>query len=413
MPLERDNLKAGLFVLIGIVLAVVVIFALADLKTMFVKTQTVTVAYKLSDGLKGLKEGAAVTLGDTPVGEVVSIRNEREIETGRVIGKLVQVKIPSTIPIFQNAIFELDVPTLGLGTKLNIRNGGEGEPYDPSTAIPGTLGKSELTRNFIQDMGIEDKQRHQIQTIIANIEALSAKLREDLPVLTGELKETVSQAKAAAADLRQAAVHIKTLMADVDDRRGRWFDRVDNVTGGADETMTRLRELIKDKDPTLRQIIDNVRDVTQHVREKTLAQVDQALVGATTAIDNFKTATEQFKALIVGQRPVIERALANAQLTTGQLKLAAIEIRRSPWRLLYKPGDEEMETDNLYDAARSFALAAGTLDATAQSLQTLASMQPSNDAEVKKILDYLEAVFGKFEKAENAFWEALKNQAPR
>lgn len=68
MTMQRDNVKAGLFVLSGIVLTFVVILALTDVEALFERHQTVTVVYQLSDGLQGLKQDADVTLGDVPVG---------------------------------------------------------------------------------------------------------------------------------------------------------------------------------------------------------------------------------------------------------------------------------------------------------------------------------------------------------
>lgn len=404
MSSQRDNIKAGLFVLLGIVLALVIVFALTDLQRLFEIKQNVKVFYQLSDGLKGLKNGAAVTLGGQPVGEVTQIEDRLD-ETGSVDGKLVTVSLPKRIKIYQNAMFELDRPAFGSGTKLNIRYVGEGALYDGTTPIPGDIAGSELTQQFTKNMGIEDLQRQQIKNIIANVEAITGKLRESVPQLVDKLHPILDNATAATEN-------IKTITADVRDRRKVWFDRIDGITEKADQSLTSVRDLLRDKDPQIRGTIDNVEEITSHVREKTMAQVDDALTKAQVSLDNLKTATEQVKIFVIGQRPVLERALANAQLTTDQLKLAAIEIRRSPWRLLYKPGDEELETDNLYDAARSFALAAGTLDAAAQSLQAVANQQPQNNEQINAMLEHLEKLFARYEEAEKEFWDALKGKKP-
>ena len=412
MTHERDNLKAGLFVLIGIIVALVFVFTLSDIDRWFAKTQPVKVAYALGDGLNGLKVGATVTLGDTPIGEVVDIEDQKEPGTRRVIGKIVTVEIPAGIPVFQDAIFELVAPPLGSGTKLNIRNVGTGQPYAPNTHIDGSIASSQLANDFVKQMGIEEQQRHRIREIIDDVAKLTAALSDAAPQVADDLKVLVADARAALADLREASQDVKTLLADIDSRRTEWFDHLNNITTNADEAVTDARDLIHDKAPALRQTIDNVHDITHEVRTKTLDQVTEALTKADTAIDNVKTASTELKTFVVGQRPVLERAVANARLTTDQLKLAAIEVRRSPWRLLYQPDDEELETDNLYDAARSFALAAGTLDGAARSLRTVAEKQPDNTAEIEKMLDHLEGLFSKFEQAESAFWKALKKAPP-
>ena len=419
MTTQRDNLKAGIFVLVAVVLVLIVVFTLTDFSRLLQKSQQVKVSYRLSDGLKGLKVGAAVTLGDTPVGHVTKIEIETEQGTGRVVGQIVTLELPSEIPMYHNAVIELVAPPLGSGTRIDIANIGMGHLYEPGIVIEGSIARSTLVQDLVSEVGIGDKQRLELQKTITNIEALTSTLRTDVPELAEDLKAVVAEAKtalgeakAALADLRASAKNIKELTAEINDRRTAWFDRIDNITAAGDEMVGDLRDLVAEKDPALRRTIDNVADITDQVRHTTLGQVHDALGGATEAIANVKKALSEAEAFVVGQRPVLERAIANAQLTTDQLKLAAIEIRRSPWRLLYRPGDEELETDNLYDAARSFALAAGTLDATARSLESVAAKGGPDEAAVRRRLDELEKIFAKFEQAEREFWDALKGKTP-
>ena len=410
---EHDNLKAGLFVLVGIVLALGAVLVLSDLEKLIERKRSVTVIYGLNEGLRGLKEGAAVTLGDVPVGTVREIEDVFD-QTGRVISKQVSISIPAHYQLAADAVIELKAPLIGTGTTLNIRSVGQGEPYDPGSTIKGVV-----PGQFVEQFGIGPPQREQLRAIIANVESITTQLREDLPHISAKLRSAVARVDAIMAnaasgvsDLRAAAADVKAIVADVGDRRKGWLEHVDHIAESADQMVAGVRDLVRDKDPALRSTIDNIEDITSHVRGRTLAQVEEALATATSALGNAETATKELKAVVIGQRPVLERALANAQITTDQLKLAAIEVRRSPWRLLYEPDDEELETDNLYDAARSFALAAGTLDATAQSLSTFAARSPDDTSRIQEMLDYLETLFGKFQEAEQAFWEALRPRRP-
>lgn len=418
MAQERDNVKAGLFVLLGIVLTLTVVFVLSDFERLFEQRQRVKVRYSLRDGLQGLKEGATVTLGDVPVGEVVHIRDERD-EQGRVVSKIVEFSMPRRYQMYQNAVVEINAPPLGSGTKLNIRSVGADRPLEETKPIAGGRAASPLTKDLMADAGIGDLQREQIQQIIANVRDLTGRLKEDAPKISASLQETLAKAKPlledgqkALADLKAASADVKALTADVRQRSGPWLDRVDSLSGSADDSLKRVNALIKEKDPDVRKAIENARDISQQARDKTMAQITEALETANAALANAKKITQEFEALVVGQRPVLERMMANFQLTSDQLKLAAIEIRRSPWRLLYKPSDEELNTDNLYDAARSFALAAGTLDAASKSLQTVSRQQPADKEQIAKMLDHLEALFKRYETAEEAFWKALQGRRP-
>ena len=98
-------------------------------------------------------------------------------------------------------------------------------------------------------------------------------------------------------------------------------------------------------------------------------------------------------------------------LGTTNSCVSAIEVRRSPWRLLYKPDKKELETDNLYDAARSFAMAASAVDSATQSLEAI--QLDSNEADpelLEKMLENLRALFDRYTDAESTFWEALNQQ---
>ena len=407
---QQDNFRAGLFVLVGVVLALIVIFILSDFDRLFEQKQHVRISYTLSDGIKGLKKGALVTLGGSSVGEVAEIHNSYDSTTDSVTGKYITISIPKRIKIFTDARIELDVPTIGSSTKLNISSVGGKVLYDPATVIEGAIAGSTLAEDLAAHMGIEARQRAQIHDIISNIATLTESPKSDVPQITEKMNRSMDDMGPLLKDLRTAAADIRALTSGVNAHRREWIERIDHLTISADEAVTDIRDLVKDKSPAVRQTIDNVTEVTRHVRDKTLVQVDDALGKAIASLDNVKKASAELKTFVVGQRPVLERAVANAQLTTAQLMLAAIEVRRSPWRLLYEPNDKELESDNIYDAARSFALAAGALDSAAQSLHGVGQQQPQDHEQITKMLDQLEALFERFEQAEDGFWKALKRR---
>lgn len=483
---QRDNVKAGIFVLSGIVLAVTVIIVLSDFSALFAKRQSVKVYYALSDGLQGLKAGARVTIGGQPTGEVVEIDDfSPPAEPDNIIGSVITISLASDIKLSWNARIELERPPLGNNTTMNIASIGTGKRYEddqkivmadllehypflranpgdndmvqkqreeraalvlanlPAGTIPGRIAGSAIAQAFMRNIGIEDQQRQQIQDIIANTRELTGDLRNltaalgtrggtvaevidnvrdatgtlknDLPLLTASAKtnldnvgKIIEDARLAMADLSKATSDAKEIIADTRKRSEAWLTSIDHVTRNADESLVLLRDLIKQKDPIVRAAIDNILAVSETAKEQTMKQVEVALDKGTQAMENLRVATEDVKGLVIGQRPVLERAFANAGLTTAQLKLAAIEVRRSPWRLLYSPGDEELETDNLYDAARSFALAASTLDSAAQGLRAVAEKEPGNKEQIQRMLGDLEKLFSKYKEAEDEFWKALK-----
>jgi len=437
MARDRNNFKAGLFVLTGIVVAFIVIVILADFDRLLTPMQTVQTRFTLSDGLKGLKRGAAVTIGGVENGSVTRI-DEETSKHGTVIAKIVHFTIPRKYKIYENAHLELNVPTIGSNTKLNVRSFGgpleTGEPHGESWAyeldidppIPGGLATSEMVKGFISELGIEDKQRRQLQNIInnvdllmgalsderkpladviTNVQAITGGLKEDMPVLREKVKSALTSADDALA----------TAKAMLDENRPTVKQTLDNANAAVTDVRDVIgenRDNIKSALASAKDTMANAKDISRTFKDETVAKVHKALDTAGEAMANLKTTSEDLKDFAVTQRPVLERTIANARLTSDQLKLAAIEIRRSPWRLLYKPTDRELETDNIYDAARSFALAASSLESTAESLEAMLKLNDGqlqkDDSNLKQVLDNLHQTFEKFGKAEQRFWEAVE-----
>src|SRR5690348_8565146 len=74
MAKERNNLKAGIFILVSIALIVTVILSITGIQRIFLPEQDRTVSFRLSDDLGGLQVGDEVRIGGFKVGAVKSIQ---------------------------------------------------------------------------------------------------------------------------------------------------------------------------------------------------------------------------------------------------------------------------------------------------------------------------------------------------
>jgi len=413
MSQDKNNLKAGIFVAIGMILAIIVIFVLADIDQYFEQRQSVSVYFQLNDGLHGLKEGASVTLGDQLIGTVMAIQDRVETDrlgAMRVVGKDVKAQIPKRYDLYQNATIELKAPLIGSGTSLNIRSVGVGERYDGKRSIAGSIAGSAQVQELVREAGIQEKQREEIRSIIASFESMASTFREDVPVITQSVKDVLTDVHLTVVSLKQTVGDVGQIIGNAEQRHATWLDRIDRMTQSADQSLAVVHDLITDKEGQIRSTLDHVYGITEVTREKTVSQVTEVMDSTIEALASLKIILTELQSLAVGQRPVLEHTIANARLASDQLKLTAIEVRRSPWRLMYEPDEKELNTDNLYDAARSFALAAGVLDSTAQTLQALAARRAADDPRIKKMLEHLDAVFEEFKHAEEGLWKAIADE---
>lgn len=476
MAKDTSNVKAGIFVVSGIVLMFVVIIVLSDFESLFAKTQKVTVRFGLTDGLKGLKEGATVTIGDHPAGAVLSIRDELD-DQKLIIGKLVEFEMPAGYRLYDNAAIKLNPPPLGGGTSLNIESIGydatgeeqnaimiqkkrvlrldrqgqlmnvpsdlrtqftdaqllaqgervvvdvAGRPrrganwiYEPGEVMLGGIETSLLMADLVHEIGIGDIQRRQIQNIIMNVDILIAELSKDpqrysdilanVRSVTGRADKALDQINGVLDSSRE---NLQVALANV-------RQIIESNREDLRSTISNLQKLMETNRPLVDEALTYVRDVLKRVRDQTLDKITVAVDNAATTLAAARESMDQLNQMVTTQRPVLERMIANMKLASDNMKFAAIEIRRAPWRLLYEPKPEEVDTENLYSAARSFLLAADSMETSVASLNQVlarhAAAIPSDDQTVRLMVEKLKLSIEKFSEAEQKFFDALGEEVP-
>jgi ABC-type transporter Mla subunit MlaD len=139
-------------------------------------------------------------------------------------------------------------------------------------------------------------------------------------------------------------------------------------------------------------------------------QIQQTLEKAGLALDTARSTLNNLKELSGDER--IDRVINNIAEVSVNLKLTSEEVRRAPWKLLYKPTQKELKIQSLVDSAGAFAVGAERLDNTAFRFQKLMAT-PEDKAvldkeQIKSMVAELETSFEQFRKAEKRFWEALE-----
>jgi hypothetical protein len=172
----------------------------------------------------------------------------------------------------------------------------------------------------------------------------------------------------------------------------------------ADSVMDALKREFNPDDPEsfFAQLIKDVSGITEQI-EQTTVKVNSALETAQAAIKNIKELVEDER---------IDSIINNISEVSINLKLTTQEVRRAPWKLLYKPKKKEYKIQALIDSAGAFAAGAERLDNTAMRLNKLVTASDSKSQldidKMESMVSELEATFEQFQKAEKKFWEELK-----
>ncbi|MEC9372757.1 MAG: hypothetical protein VYC34_02900, partial [Planctomycetota bacterium] len=275
---------------------------------------------------------------------------------------------------------------------------------------------------FLASAGFGDEEASRIRSIITNDDDISKRLaeesRDEPGTVVGETKAVIADAKAVSGDFRQ--------------RSPEWFDRADTITTNFSEfsteikgvgadfrarideakiLMDRLRDLVDTNRPKADAVMDNIQAFTDRLNTEYAEKVSDLLDQGNAALTDARDAVDRVDAFIVEQTPNLRASLANARLASDQLKFTLAEVRRSPWRLLYRPEMRELNYELLYDSARAYAEAVSDLRAASQSaeaaLNSGAAPSAAQTESLENITAEIEAALEKYRAAEQSFMQRL------
>ena len=383
MNKDRNALRAGTFIVVATILALAVIIAIKDFGRFAEATQTRTVRFKLSDDLGGLRVGDEVRVGGFKVGSIQSIE-PLDFGGNQEAVMVVKFSVPTKYVLREGTVVGVQSTLTGSST-LNVLSLGKGNPADPS----------------VDFVGLSDPKTRALNSL-------------------GETQfaETVSSFRKTAETATETIAQAKTKIDPA-------YEKYANIADRAGEAVTGVRDVIKDAKPNVDKTLSNLSDASGTVKDKLPATMDQAkallakmegsvdklqtsLDDVKAALSNTREVTASARSILVGNRSKIDAVVASVKTTGDNLKAASAEIRRSPWRLLYKPGRGEMANLNLYDAARQFAEGANDMNDAATALRDAIAAKEVDGKQLQALVDRLDKSFTSFQKVETVLWEKVQ-----
>ncbi len=420
---QRNNVKAGILVIGAIVLAAVTIIVLAN-SVEILGTRRYEVRFPLRVGAPGLQTGSAVKLGGQPVGTVWSIGFVAESGTGDPDQVRVILRIKDTVPLRKDAEVFLERPLLGSQSTINIIGVGTGDALGDDEHLDGQLAPPAL----LAQAGYGNEQAMDVRSIIAETKNITARVDGILNKFDDADIEAI---RAAIRNSRDTTANARDISEDIKGRYTNWADRVDEVmdsvpqiTASAQARLDELRDLIDrgravidDNKGRIDETVENARAVSKETRELAeslntegretlLSLMNEGEAAVTRASESLNRVDQLF----TEQTPNIRATMASARIAAAEMREATIEIRRTPWRLLFRPDTQELEHELLYESARRYAGAVSDLRVVADALQAISAMDGASagrDASVEELLSLLNESFEQYRDAEDAFIREL------
>lgn len=419
-PISRNNLLAGLFVIASLVLAVFVAVLVSGVQKLLIPTNTYTIRMSLSEGAAGLKIGSSVTLGGQEVGRVTGIEYDRPTADSMPTGVLVRTAIYRSVTLYQDSAAFLERPLLGSVGSINIiraaKDDAPGTPLTSGATLKGTIAPPA----FLAQAGFGPEQADQVRNMFTRANDVVTRIDTLTKQFESDVEPTVKAVRQASED---AAAFTKQFREKAPD----WAKSIDTFLAqanqAADDTrgaVAAIRKTVDDNRSTIDTALKNFEGITADVRSQSVPALNDMLKAGQTRFEELRAPLSDIAELIREQEPTIRRTLANFRLASDQAKLTLIEVRRSPWRLLYQPGTKELESEVFYGAATAYAEAVSDLRATAEALESASagatdSTTPILAAERQSIQDLagrLKEAFSRYDEAERNLLQKMGGGKP-
>jgi ABC-type transporter Mla subunit MlaD len=419
MPQNRSALRAGLLMIGSVALIICVVIGIKGLAWIRERSVTHLVAFDLRTNIGGLRVGDEVRVGGFKVGEIKKITLVKDNDPARdPYFILIAFSVPEKYSIRDDAKIRVDGTLTGTSW-LNFESLGRGAPLAPDRPL---VGAPASTTELLARVG---GLAPEIQSMLTDIRT------KTLPAVNGALSDvqtkTVPLVNQTLESFKKTGDNTAALTTDI--RKS--YDPVvlaeyKQVMEKAAQMLEATRAFFGESSDDFRTTLANLRKSTDTINGKLpgiLDKVDGALAKVDTSVDkvnktldevhqtvlNAKELSGGAKAVVVGNRSKLDNMIASLKTAGDNLKAATAEIRRSPWRLLYKPAPNEMANLNLYDAARQFAEGANDLNDTAGALRDLIKNNPNADpAEVKRLMEKVDQSFTNFQQVEQKLWSNVK-----
>jgi ABC-type transporter Mla subunit MlaD len=402
-----NGIRAGIFVVTTVVLTLTVVFVLLKVD-LFASKARYGVDFTTADGVAGLSPGSDVQVGGVITGRVLELEPRIDEKAQSLLGIRVWIEMDQRVPLYWSAdnpahsARVIRVPSL-LGNTAAMNFLSVGDPSVPRLEPGSTMPALESAGMLASLMGPENAQR--ARQIIDDAASTMDWVRTTLP-------------KAWDSDVAPTLSNLNVTMASVRSDYESWRQPIGTTIQDAADVMGRADRVLAENEPRINQAMSdaattlaNARDMSVTLKDKSIPALQRLLDRGAEAADTLARSLDQVEQALTLDLPSLEIFLSDARQMAAQLKLAAIEVRHSPWKLLYSPKPGEVAHENLYDAARSFAMATEDLRAAGESLQAAVDRMPGRleqDAAFRKqVQEDVIAAMDRYQRAQRRLTDVL------
>jgi ABC-type transporter Mla subunit MlaD len=412
---HRNNVKAGLFVSVSLLLGLAVLIVLGDVfENLSRSVDAYTVTFDVKTGVGNLKKGSDVRVGGVKQGKVLEV--DLEPEPGQPLRTIeVKFEINDHIKLFSDAEVLVMAPLIGADGWLEIPDVGSSNQPPLNGIITGVSTPALLT-------GLLGSEKAELlDQIFSDGSATMASIRnftDGLPNLDGEYERRVVP---ILEKVNNIATNTDEVVTDFHANKWpKWSQALDEALDNAARVTGDVKAMVEDNRARIDSFIADAEGLAHELNSETVKKANQLLDKGTEGLESAKTLLNDLRMDYPLWATDITDGLASVNLAAQQLKLATIEIRHSPWKLLYRPQPKEEEYELLYDATRNFALAAADLKTASVAVRRIIEQPvdgsaplPLDQATVERLQKHLLDSLNTYQTAQQQLMDVLLTEPPQ
>jgi ABC-type transporter Mla subunit MlaD len=401
MTSERNALKAGMFMIVSVALIIGVIVAIKGVGRLTESSELRSASFTLADNIGGLRVGDDVRVGGLKVGVVKELNFEPSGGPSGSPRIVVWFTVPTRVPLKQDTRVRIESTVTG-SSNLNIDELGTGPALASGQMLVGAPS--------------------QLNSLLATAGNVAPEVKG---LISDVRTTTIPKVNDTVVAFKGTATHGTAFIKDLRSKLGPMQEKYNAVADAGAGALGAFRDVFGESKGDLKGTFANVNAATGSLKEKLpgiLEKVDTGIAKAQVTLDgvngslkdiqavaaNTKDITATGRSVVVGNRGKLDSMIASLKTTGDNLKAASMEIRHSPWRLLYKPGAGEVQNLNLYDSARQFAEGASALSDAAAALRDAVKDPNADPQQVRQLMDKLDRSFDHFNGVESELWKQVR-----
>lgn len=293
-----NELKVGIFVLLGIILLVAVVFAVQGWWTTG-RGYEITILFP---NASGLQPGAPVRLAGVEIGRVVDISLTPDVKAK------VKVRLRKDIVLHSNYSIKINVPIFG-ERYIEIK------PVEPR----GEMVRAGATVIGQVPVSFEE-MASDIQSLVGTLkgelsslrETTTSLLKEDVKVAIQKAQNMVSHATTAVDKIAQLAENAnKILLAS--------GGNIEQTTSNLQEAIGFLRDLLGESKENIVQATINIQESTSELRSRLLS-ISQQLEGIIQEVRKASARSENIAGNLESASLSLEKTMVNLESITADIK---------------------------------------------------------------------------------------------